>query len=247
MGMEKVLADLPAPVRDVLARFCDQAKSTLASDLHAVVLFGSAAEGRLRPTSDVNLILVLHAFAPEKVNGLRDALRMAHAAIRLEVMFLLESELNDASEAFAVKFGDILQRRRVLYGADPFAAITISRDAVLNRLRQSLMNLVLRLRERYALVSLREEQMAHVLADMAGPLRHCAATLAELENAAERKPKEALIALAARLPGGPFTAGLQTMSDAREGKSLPAGLATGALLEVLAIAEAMRERARGLR
>jgi predicted nucleotidyltransferase len=82
-----------------------------AASLLSVVLFGSAAEGKLRATSDVNLILVLSAFEQVKVDPLRQPLRIAQAAIKLQPMFLLKAELPRAARSFAPKFADILRRR----------------------------------------------------------------------------------------------------------------------------------------
>src|SRR5262245_38266709 len=101
-------ADLPEPVDRVLAGFVDAAESALGPDLRSIVLYGSAAEGKLRKTSDVNVMVVLAAFNPERVDKLREPLRAAHAAVELEAMFLLEKEIPAAVEAFAVKFADIL-------------------------------------------------------------------------------------------------------------------------------------------
>ena len=118
-------------------------------------------------------------------------------------MFLLEEEIEAAVTAFAQKFADILRRRCVVYGADPFAEVSVPRDAIITQLKQVLLNLILRLRELYVLRSLREEQIALVIADMAGPLRSCAATLCELEGQSAVSPKEALaqIASSLSLPG----------------------------------------------
>jgi len=119
----------------------------------------------------VNLILVLRRFDHARADALREPLRTARAAFGATVMFLLAEEIGDAAEAFAVKFADVLRRRRVLHGTDPFAALSVSREAQLRRLRQVLLNQALRMRERYATVSLREEQLARALVDAAGPLR----------------------------------------------------------------------------
>jgi hypothetical protein len=69
------MADLavPADVAQGLATFVDATQAALGPDLVAVVLFGSAAEGRLRATSDVNVIVVAQRFAPDRLNALRDA------------------------------------------------------------------------------------------------------------------------------------------------------------------------------
>jgi predicted nucleotidyltransferase len=193
-------AALPPNVTPVLTDFINSAKEAFGSDLRSVVLYGSGAEGKLRPTSDVNLILVLTAFNQQQADRLREPLRLAHAAINLRAMFLLDSELRPATEAFAVKFADIARRRRVLYGDDVFASIAVSRDDAIFRLKQTLLNLTLRMREAYVMRSLREEQLAALIADLAGPLRSCASTLLDLEGRPAASPKDALETLSASLP-----------------------------------------------
>src|ERR1700682_1834428 len=138
---------LPTNVARVLTGFIEQAQGAFADDLRAVVLYGSGAEGKLRPTSDVNLLLLLSAFDEKKADQLREPLRLAQAAIGLRTMFLLESELRPAMSAFAVKFADIIRRRRVLYGDDPFVGISVSRSDYIVRLKQTLLNLTPRLRD----------------------------------------------------------------------------------------------------
>src|SRR5262245_3653471 len=54
--------DLPPEISRVLDDFLARAREALGADLESVVLYGSAAEGALRPTSDVNVLLVLTAF-----------------------------------------------------------------------------------------------------------------------------------------------------------------------------------------
>jgi hypothetical protein len=237
-------SSLPAQVDQVLNDLVSAARTALAEKLRSVVLFGSAAEGQLRATSDVNLILVLTRFDRAQVDRIRSALRMAHAAARVSVMFVLEAELPVAAEAFAVKFADIGRRRRVLFGEDVFAKLTPSRAAQIQRLKQVLVNLTLRLRSRYALVSLREEQLAIVLADAAGPLRAAAAALLELEGQPVTSPKAALATVARSL--GFADELLERISEARETRALPAGLAGTALFHLLELAEKMRDRAERL-
>ena len=195
-----LLQDLPENVRRVLGDFLDSAHLALGASLKSVILFGSAAEGRLRATSDVNLLLVLDAFAEDAARQLQPQLEMAYAAIRLRVMLLLESELDSALEAFAQKFADIGRRRRVLYGSDVLAGKHVPRDAAIRRTRQVLLNLALRLRERYALTGSKPEAATAAMADATGPIRTCAAELLELEGLPVSSPKEALIVIAKQWP-----------------------------------------------
>jgi predicted nucleotidyltransferase len=199
--LETSLDDLPSQVRSTLEDFVAAAANVSGSNLRSAILFGSAAEGQLRPTSDVNLVLVFGAVHLPELERLRTHLSFARATIGLDVMFLEETEIELAGQAFAVKFTDILERHRVLHGPDVFATLRITREATLNRLRQVLLNLALRLRERYALIGVREEQLSFVIADMSGPLRACAATILGLEGEHVTSPREALQILARRLPG----------------------------------------------
>jgi predicted nucleotidyltransferase len=92
------LKGVPASIATGLSKFITSAREALSTDLVSVVVFGSAAEGRLGPTSDVNLVLVLSAFSPERMGQLRDALLAAEAVIKLRIMFLLEDEVSDAAD-----------------------------------------------------------------------------------------------------------------------------------------------------
>jgi len=233
---------LPAAVQQSLDDLIAAARSSFAGNLRSVVLFGSAAEGQLRATSDVNLIFVLERFDPVQAASFQGALQMATAAIRASVMFLLEQEIAAAVDAFAVKFADIGRRRRVLVGEDPFAGRAPSRDAITRRIRQTLLNLELRLRERYTLIGEDESRMALVVADMSGPLRTIAAALADLEGRPAASPKAALAAFVAGWPETTWQTLLGNISSARQTRTLPPGAARDTLLGVMALADRLRQR-----
>ncbi|OEZ73764.1 hypothetical protein JAB5_11110 [Janthinobacterium sp. HH103] len=238
---------LPEEIQRHLDVFVAAAQTAFGADLAAAVLFGSAADGQLRATSDVNLLLLLKRFTPQAADALRAPLRLAHAAIDLQVMFLLESELTQAADAFAVKFADIIARHRVLLGNDPFASLHTSRDAVLRRLRQVLLNQQVRMRERYMLLSLNEEQLAGAIADAAGPLRSAAASLAQLEGKSALSGKQALEAFVDQLGEPSLHAALQAMSAARETARLAPGQALPAFTSLMTMTERLREHAEQMR
>jgi len=244
--LEAATLDLPSPAARALTEFAERAREVLGPDLRSVVLYGSAAEGRLRSTSDLNVIVVLDRFEAARMDRLREALRVGQAAARLAVMFLLASEVPAAMEAFAAKFADVLRRRRVLLGDDPFAGLAIPRAAEIARLRQVLLNLALRLRAAYVADGDREERLALSVADAAGPLRSCAATLLELHGRPAASGKEALEKLAAETGGG-FAEALRRLSEARETRMLPAGSAAPALLGLVDLSQHLRSLAEALR
>jgi predicted nucleotidyltransferase len=234
------LPDLPTQVSRVLTDFVTAAQTAFANDLRAVVLFGSAAEGRLRATSDVNLLIVLSNFDEARAGELRNPLRVAQAAIRLSPMFILEAELPSAVTAFAEKFSDILRRRKVLVGPDPFVGVKIPREALMTRLDQVLLNLTLRLRETYVMRGLREEQLALAIAEAAAPLRSAAATLLELQGKLFSSPKAALETWLHASDNSSWVEAHKHISQARDRAALPAGIAGRCLLRLIEIAQSFR-------
>lgn len=238
--------DLPEDVVRVLDEFVAAARAAFGDDLVSVLLYGSAAEGAVRATSDVNVILVLSSFVPAKADRLRDPLRTAYAAVKLSAMFLLRDEVAAAAQCFAQKFADVLRRRRILYGEDPFSMISIPREALVARLNQVLLNLTLRMRALYVERGLREEQLAGIVAQMAGPIRACAASLLELEGEAPGSPKEALRRFTESLGEPGWGEILAQLSQARETRVLPPGVAGETLLRLIELTQRLRERARRL-
>jgi hypothetical protein len=103
-----------------------------------------------------------------------------------------------------------------------------------------LLNLILRLREAYVMRGLREEQLALAIADAAGPLRSCAATLLELDGQKETSPKAALEKFVRTSGNSTWIEALQRVSEAREQTILPPGIAGTNLLKLIEIAHQMR-------
>jgi predicted nucleotidyltransferase len=235
--------ELSPAVERMLADLVESAGECFRDDLRSVVLFGSGAEGRLRSTSDLNLLIVLKQFDKDRVDAFREPLRVARVAGRAVAMFVLESELPAAAEAFAVKFDDIGRRRRVLFGDDVLVGLEASRESKRRRLRQVLLNLAMRLRQQYATASLHEEQLASRVADAAGPLRSAAATILELEGKTVVSPKQALEQVVGDMKTADGLEMLRQVSRAREDRRLPPKAAGPLIFQLIALAEEMRRRA----
>lgn len=233
---------LPSETGNILRDFVERAREVFGESLQAAVLFGSAAEGRLRQQSDVNLILVLSVFTPQSATELSGALALARAAVDLHVMFLETSEIPAAFQCFAQKFGDILRRHFVVYGSNPFAGYGISRDDEILRTRQVLLNLGLRLRERYTLLSSHPDKMAAAIADAVGPLRTCAAAVHAIEGKPVASPKDAFAGLLAELGVAEWGYLPQYFSDLREQGAPQVPATADVIAHLLALATTLRLR-----
>jgi predicted nucleotidyltransferase len=237
---------LPAQVKQVLDDFLQAAKESFGRDLLSVVLYGSAAEGKLRATSDVNLVLVLSSFEQSKADPLRAPLRVAHAAIQLRPMFLLKEEIPAAANSFASKFADILRRRVILLGEDPFSALTISREIQILELKQQLLNQILRLRASYVSRSLRPEQLNFVLASAIGPLRSSAASFLELQGRSAAPPHGVLELVGSELGLANWPQAFALLSAVNESRILPPADAARLFFLILDLTCRMYSRAEAL-
>jgi predicted nucleotidyltransferase len=234
---------LPSPVNQVLADFLHAAKESLGSDLFSVVLYGSGAEGKLRATSDLNLVLVLSSFEQSNIDSLRAPLRLAQAAVQLRPMFLLKDEIHAAANSFASKFADILRRRVILYGEDPFLELAIPREIQLLELKQQLLNQILRLRASYVSSSLRPEQLDLVIARAIGPLRASAASLLELQGRSAASFHGALELVGAELGLTNWPQTFALLSAIRESRILPTAEAAHLFFQILDLTCRMHSRA----
>jgi predicted nucleotidyltransferase len=210
------------------------------AQLDSVILFGSGAEGRLRSTSDLNLLVVADGLTLERLDAIRLAFLAGRAAAGLTVMFVGKAELPRAMESFAVKFTDIKARHRVLYGNSPLESVAISREATVRRVRQVLLNLTLRLREQYVIEVEHEERLARSVADVTGPIRASAATLIALQDGRTLAPKPALEELVA---GNEWSECLAGISAVHRGDSLPPGETRRLYGDVLRLLVALDKRA----
>jgi predicted nucleotidyltransferase len=241
----KIPVALPAAVQAWLAQSCQTLIESIGDELEALILFGSAAEGLMRASSDVNLLVVVRRFDSERIDRVGEVLQNAAAAVELHPMFLLSSELPLAAESFSVKFDDIAHRHVLLYGADPFEGLTIPRPLLVQRLQQVLFNLTLRLRTLYAVGRAHEESLAALIADTAAPLRRSAYAILELRGARPLSPKAALESLAAELTGD-WTEELESLSKARAELHLAPGTASKLILRLAELAESLRLKAANL-
>ncbi len=225
-----------------LRQFVAEATAAFGDDLRSVVLFGSAVDGSLRPTSDVNVLVVLRRFELARAERAGAAVALARAAIRLAPMFVLETELQVAARSFAVKFADLLRRRRVLHGDDPLAGIAVPRAARIDRLRQVALNVALRLRASLVDAATRDERLAPVIARAAGPLRAAALTLLELEGTAAATSKEAFGRIAGEIDAKRAERLLPEISRARESASVTPGAGAETVLLLVDVALAIGVR-----
>ncbi len=201
-----------------LHELVEKLKQAAGSNLRCVVLYGSAATGEFHPGhSDLNLLCVverLDAGELEKLNAAAEWwTRKKHPA---PLVFGLE-ELQRAADVFAIELLDIQARRRVLYGDDVIARLTVPMHLHSQQVERELRANLIRLRQGF-LVTPRHLKtllglMTASVSTFAALFRH--ALIALGEPAPESK-RAAVERLATKL--GFDASAFYAVLDAREGK-----------------------------
>ena len=161
-------------------------------------------------------------------------------------MFLLKEEISAAARSFASKFADILRRRAILHGEDPFGSLNTPREIQILELKQQLLNQILRLRASYVSRSQREEQLKLVIASAIGPLRSSAAALLELQGAPADSSQQALERIGAELALANWPQTLASLAATQEALLAAPGEAAGLFFQILDVACRMHSRAEAL-
>ncbi len=232
----------PASVVTALETLAEALQASAAADFAGLVLYGGLARGRFREgRSDVNLVVLLHRADRAALDRIGPALRAARRAAAVEAMILTPAEVPAAAFEFPTKFLDIKRHHIVLAGIDPFTSLDVPRVMVQLRIAQSLRNLLLRLRRRYAVAYDDGAALKETLIDIARPLAiELLALLYDGEHAVpESDQTSAVFAAAAKaltLDGDTLAALAALRADtSRDNGRVDAPALFGRVLDLLAI------------
>lgn len=138
----------------------------LPGQVRSVIVFGSAAAGDfVEGTSHYDMILVVDRLGVPELDALADTIRQWRAAGNPLPLLFTPEQLAASVDAFAMEFLDMQQARRVLYGEDPIAGLTIDREHVRIHLERELKGKSLALRDRYVLAAGDRRMTAELLSE----------------------------------------------------------------------------------
>jgi hypothetical protein len=148
----------------LLAVLVDRLGQTFGDVLVSVILYGSAASddyhGRY---SDLNVFCVLTEVTPGELAKSEPIFRWWRDLGNPAPLLMTEHETRRAADSFAIEFSDMRERRKVLYGQDVIAGISVDPRYWRAQLEHELRSALLRLRQ----------QAAGVLSDRDALLKLC--------------------------------------------------------------------------
>jgi predicted nucleotidyltransferase len=196
-GSSSVAARAPEPPEvtgGALERWCALLVKAVGEPLQAVVLYGGLAKGEFVPGhSDVNVAVVLRTVTIEVLERAAPVLQQGVLEFRLAALLLTEADLRDTADVFPVKFLDMQRHHRLLWGEDPFAKVSVTREQLVVRCEQELRNLLLRLRQAYVTRRLRPELLRATLGHAVSSLLLNLGVLVELKTGQPTATKAAVL------------------------------------------------------
>lgn len=130
-----------------LDELVSQLNAAYGATLQSVILYGSAVAGEhIAKKSDYNVLVILDAVPLDRLAAVGAVLRSWGEAGNPPPMTFTASEWKSSSDVFPMEYADILERHRVLYGADAAEGISVSRADLRLQVEQQALGKLLHLR-----------------------------------------------------------------------------------------------------
>jgi len=132
-----------------LQELVDRLRKAERDRLVSVILYGSAASGNHHGEfSDLNILCVLTRVTPAELADAEPIFKWWRAQGNPSPLLLSEEEVRDSTDCFPIEFHDIVERRRVLHGADVVQNLVIDKTFYRAQVEMELRTKLLRLRQK---------------------------------------------------------------------------------------------------
>jgi predicted nucleotidyltransferase len=195
-------------MRNQFEALIDDLRAAHGRNLASVILYGSAAAGDfVKNASDYNLLIALNTITPKDLRAaqapMREWSRLGHS---IPVYFTVH-ELETASDVFPIEFYQMNQARKVLYGSDVLANISISNENLRHQTEFELRSKLIQLRRRYIPASTSVENLAALMSQSLSSFAALFRAVLMLHDVESPVTKREIVALTAQhlhIDGAPF-------------------------------------------
>jgi hypothetical protein len=151
---------------DKLERFVTKLQQTHGDNLKSVVLYGSAALQENQASNlPRNILIVLDRIGTTDLKAAHEVAEEWHRQGNPFPVYFTEREIRDSADVFPIEFLDMSRIRLVMWGEDPFAALTVHTHNLRHQLEYEMRGKLIRLRTLYIAVSHDPKRLAALMAD----------------------------------------------------------------------------------
>ncbi|HKV25123.1 MAG TPA: nucleotidyltransferase domain-containing protein [Candidatus Acidoferrum sp.] len=199
-----------AKLSDLLSRM----KEFAGDNLESLILYGSAARGDFKEGhSDLNVLCVLRSLSASELTRIAPVVHWwCHDQHEPSPLFFTADELRSAADVFPIELLDMRESRRVLFGADLIASISIPMNLHRIEVEHDLRTLLLKLRQIFLLHGHKDAELHAAIAKSSSSalalLRHALLAFDEKPSASAAEVFARIAALAG-IDSNSFTAAFQ--------------------------------------
>jgi predicted nucleotidyltransferase len=217
-----VTGDVGGKVEAKLTNLVERMKAAFSRELKSAILYGSAAmDDWHEHSSDLNVLCVLNQVTARELAQSEPVFRWWREQGNPPPLLMSDQEVRTSTDCFPMEFHDMQAHRRVLYGDDVIAGLTIDRSFYRAQVEHELRAKQIRLRQKAAELLIRPAELMKLLTGSISTFcvlgRHA---LLLSGRDPHWKKREILVALTAAL-NHPFLGASAILSIRAAGKTLP--------------------------
>jgi predicted nucleotidyltransferase len=193
-GEARARAERESPMSETdrkLTELVGRLKDAAQANLHAAILYGSAARGdHQEGHSDLNVLCVMASLEVGEMKRVAPVVKWWTAKEKEPApLFFTEKELHHSADVFAIELLDMQRDRRVLFGKDAIAEIHVPMNLHRVQVEHELRTMMLKLRQQFLLSAGNEAELR--------------GTFSKSISSARTLARHALIALGEQPPDAP--------------------------------------------
>lgn len=149
-----------------LEELVERLRQAHSQGLVSVILYGSAAgSDHHEQYSDLNVLCVLTEVSPAGLGASEPVFKWWRAQGNPSPLLLSEEEVQTSTDCFPIEFHDMQEQRRVLFGKDVIASLTIDNTFYRAQIEHELRAKLLRLRQKAAGVLAEKPALLRLMID----------------------------------------------------------------------------------
>jgi len=195
-------------MRNQFEAFIDDLRAAHGRNLASVILYGSAAAGDfVKHQSDYNMLIALHKITPKDLRAAQAPMREWSKLGHPIPVYFTVSELETAADVFPIEFHQMEGARKILYGTDVLANLSISDEHLRHQTEFELRSKLIQLRRRYIPASVSVEGLVTLMAQSLSSFAALFRAVLLLHGVAPPVTKHEVVALTAQhlqIDGVPF-------------------------------------------
>lgn len=149
-----------------LSDFVSRMKELAGENLESLVLYGSAARGDFKEGhSDLNILCILRSLSAGELVRIAPVVHWWCLDQKEPApLFFTAAELDSSADVFSIELLDMRENRRVLFGKDPIASLSVPLNLHRIELEHDLRSLLLKLRRHFLLNHQKDAELHAALA-----------------------------------------------------------------------------------